>query len=71
MVDPLTVHARDGETLDALVNRSIGRTDGAVEMVLADNPGAAKFTRLPQGMAITIPPAATASPTAKLIDLWD
>ncbi|PZR37170.1 tail protein X [Caulobacter segnis] len=66
----LVVHARAGETLDAVVHRAIGRTEGVVEDVLAANPGAAAFTRLPEGMAIIITDEAQAAPIADLIDLW-
>lgn len=70
MAAPITIHARAGETLDAVVNRALARTAGVVEQVLAANPDAAAFTRLPEGMAITIPADAQVAPIADLIDLW-
>jgi len=69
MAGPITAYARDGDTLDALVNREVGRTEGVVEAVLAANPGAAG-ERLAAGVPITIPAEALAAPIADLIDLW-
>lgn len=71
MAEPIIATARAGETLSALVARTVGRTAGVVEKVLAANPGAGALTRLPQGYAITIPTQALAAPAVQLIDLWD
>lgn len=70
MAAPFVAVARAGETLDALVNRVVGRTGGVVEAVLAANPGAARL-RLAEGDQITIPATALIPPAAPLIDLWD
>lgn len=71
MAGPLIAHARAGEPLDALLHRTIGRTAGAVEAVLAANPGLSASARLTEGQAVTIPAAAATPPAAPLIDLWD
>jgi len=67
---PITARARAGDTVDALVHRTIGRTAGVVELVLAANPGAAAQPRLTDGAEILIPVEAQAAPIADLIDLW-
>lgn len=68
----LTERARQGESLDALVWRVLGRTSGAVEAVMEANPGiAAQAAALPEGRLVTIPVAAAAPPRAALIQLWD
>lgn len=67
-----TVTAQQDEALDALVWRAIGRSAGAVEAVLAANPGlAASATALPEGAAVFIPAAAAAPISQPLIQLWD
>lgn len=70
MAAAITAYARAGDTIDAVLHRELGRTQGVTEAVLAANPDAAAFTRLPEGMAITIPASAQAAPIADLIDLW-
>ena len=71
MAEPIIARAQAGDTLDALVDRAVGRTSGVVEAVLLANPGLADLVVLPQGAAVTIPAAAQAPPAADLIDLWD
>lgn len=67
-----TVIAQQDEALDALVWRAIGRSAGAVEAVLAANPGlGAMGAALPEGAVVFIP-AAAATPVAQpLVQLWD
>ncbi|MBN3238316.1 phage tail protein [Pectobacterium carotovorum] len=67
----MNVIAQQGDTLDALCYRHYGRTQGAVEAVLAANPGLAEFGAiLPHGTAVTLPDIASA-PVAETVSLWD
>jgi phage tail protein X len=68
---PLTVSARAGEPLDALVWRTNGSAD--VEPVLEANPGlAALGAFLPEGTPVLIPETApAAAAAAQLVQLWD
>lgn len=68
----LSVRARDGEAIDALVWRTLGRTRDAVEAVIAVNPGlGARLLGLPAGQLVRIPLDAGAQARPRLIDLWD
>jgi phage tail protein X len=65
--------ANQGETLDALCWRVLGRTDGVTEAALAANPGlAALGPVLPLGTSVNLPDTvqATQSQTA-LVQLWN
>ena len=65
-----TVHARDGETLDALLHRHLGQTAGHTEATLAANPGiAAHGATLPIGTPVHIATAPAAP--RNIIHLWD
>lgn len=65
-----TVRARQGDTLDALCWRHLGRTTGAVEATLDANPGLARLAAdIPQDTAVTL--VAPAAAPAKLVNLWD
>jgi phage tail protein X len=69
---PMTVTAQDGETLDALVWRVLGRGPGAVEPVLEANPGLADLgCVLPRGRKVLIPVAADAPAATPSVSLWD
>jgi phage tail protein X len=65
--------ARDGETLDAICWRELGRTGGVVEQSLALNPGLADLgPALPAGTEVTLPdPAQLAQPVRETVKLWD
>ena len=66
------VAAHQDEALDSLVWRATGKCAGALETVLAANPGlAAMGEALPEGAVVLIPAAATAPVTQPLIQLWD
>jgi phage tail protein X len=71
--DPDYVRARQDEVLDAMVWRVTGLASGAVESVLAANPGLANLgTHLPQGYPVFIPALAAVPSTARpLVQLWD
>lgn len=67
-----TVTAHQDEALDALVWRATGRCVGALEAVLAANPGlAAAGAALPEGAVVFIPAAAVTPASRPLIQLWD
>lgn len=65
--------AQDGETVDEICWRVLGRTQGVTEQAHALNPGlAALGPRLPGGAAVTLPEIAeTARPARQTIQLWD
>lgn len=69
----MRVNAHQGDTLDLLCHRHLGRTSGVVEQTLRDNPGlAALGPVLPHGTAVTLPDAAPAAPPQNdFIQLWD
>lgn len=68
-----TLHARQGDTLDALLWRDLGLRADALADVLGANPGlAALGPVLPTGTAVTVPDtAARAAPVRPLLQLWD
>ncbi|HWX66029.1 MAG TPA: tail protein X [Rhodanobacter sp.] len=69
----MIVRANQGETLDALCQRALGRTEGVTEAALAANPGLADLgVVLPIGTAVHLPDTvqATQSQTA-LVQLWN
>jgi phage tail protein X len=68
----MRVHARQGDTLDALCWRHLGRTAGAVEAALEANPGlAALGPVLPHGTPVDLPEAAAREPARPaLTQLW-
>lgn len=69
----MRVHARQGDTLDALCWRHLGRTAGVVEAALESNPGLASLgTVLPHGTAVDLPDSTPSAPTNRaLVQLWD
>lgn len=69
----MIVRARQGDTLDALCQRELGRTEGVTEAALAANPGLADLGAvLPMGTVVNLPDTvqATQSQTA-LVQLWN
>lgn len=69
----MRVYAQQGDTLDALCWRHLGRTAAVVEAALEANPGVADLGDvLPHGTAIDLPEPAAAAPAGRtLIQLWD
>jgi phage tail protein X len=63
----------DGETVDAICWRVLGRTQGVTEQVLALNPGlAALGPALPAGTMINLPEVAQLTPAVReTVNLWD
>jgi len=68
-----TATALEGDTVDAICWRELGRTRAVTEQVLAMNPGlAALGTRLPAGTLVMLPDVAAAAPTVlESVKLWD
>lgn len=66
------VRAHQGETLDRLCYRVLGRTAGVTEQALELNPGLAEFgPELPHGTLVTLPDEqAVEPPVADTIQLW-
>lgn len=66
-----TVYAHQGETLDALLYRVVGATDGITERVLEMNPGLAdKGPILAEGTAVQVPETPTGTRRIETIQLW-
>lgn len=65
--------ARDGETVDALCWRVLGRTGAVTEQVLELNRGLADLGPvLPAGTVVILPePQALAVPVRETVKLWD
>lgn len=65
--------SRQGETIDAICWRELGRTRDVTEQVLTLNPGlAALGPVLPPGTAVELPdPASTVPARRETVQLWD
>ena len=68
-----TATAMEGETVDAICWRMLGRTRDVTEQVLALNPGlAARGPALPAGTLVLLPDMATLAPAVlETVNLWD
>ena len=68
----MLVRANQGETLDALCQRVLGRTAAVTEAAYAANPGLADLGPiLPMGYAVDLPDTTVATqPQAALVQLW-
>lgn len=68
----MDVRARQGDTVDLLCWRHLGRTAGVVEQTYALNPGLAELgATLPAGTLVALAPAAPSIPTTQTVQLWD
>lgn len=69
----MKVIAHQGDTLDLLCQRHLGRTAGVTETALRMNPGlAALGPVLPMGTAVELPEVpTTATAETKIEQLWD
>ncbi|GHE20105.1 tail protein X [Halomonas urumqiensis] len=66
-------HARahQGDTLDALCYRVLGRTDGVTEQALDMNPGLAELGPiLPHGTLVTLPEEQRTPAVVDTVQLW-
>ena len=69
----MQVIAHQGDSLDALLYRHLGTSDG-LETIYADNPGLATLGPiLPMGTRVTLPELASVQSreNTTLIQLWD
>jgi phage tail protein X len=67
----MRVIAEQGDTVDALCWRYVGRTQGVVEQVYALNAGLAEVgVILPHGQPVDLPDITTA-PQRETVNLWD
>lgn len=67
----MKVAAHQGDTVDLICHRHLGRTDIVVG-VLDANPGlAALGPILPMGTEVVLPDSAPAAATKTLVQLWD
>lgn len=65
------VRARQGDTLDAICWRHLGRTAGVTEAALVANPGLAELGPiLPHGQLVELPDVAP-QPDRRMVQLWD
>lgn len=61
----------DGDTADLIAYRTLGRTAGATEALLALNPGlAAAGPILPAGIVVELPRLAEPEPAPRVV-LWE
>lgn len=69
----MRVITHQGDTVDALCFRHLGRTQGVVEIVLENNPGLADYGPvLPHGLQVKLPDITTQpTTTPTLLRLWD
>ncbi|MFK3649279.1 tail protein X [Lysobacter enzymogenes] len=71
----MRVYARQGDTLDLLCWRHLGRTVGLLEMALELNPGLCQLGAiLPHGTPVELPeltPSTAAAAVRPLVQLWD
>lgn len=69
----VTAIAVEGETVDAICWRTLGRTRAVTEQVLALNPGLADLgSRLPAGTVVRLPELTEAAPAViQTVKLWD
>lgn len=66
-----TATTRDGDTVDQVLWRTLGRTSGVTEATLELNPGlAALGAVLPAGVLITLPAVTTPAPVRETVKLW-
>lgn len=63
--------AYQGETVDQLCHRVVGRTAGVTEAVLRANPGLADLgTKLPEGTLVIIPDLPKTQAKLSTVQLW-
>lgn len=69
----MKVRAIEGDTLDLICWRELGRTAGVVEAALEANPGLADLGPiLTMGTPVILPDGAIAAPeTRDIVQLWD
>jgi phage tail protein X len=68
----MNVAAQQGDTLDLICQRHLGRTAGVVEAALEANPGlAALGPVLPMGTTVMLPDQSPAAAQTSLLQLWD
>ena len=68
----MRVIAQQGDTVDVLCHRHLGRTAGVTEAVMESNPGiSALGPVLPMGTAVELPDQLPAETNTNLIQLWD
>jgi phage tail protein X len=68
----MRVFARQGDTVDALCYRHLGRTQGVVEATLEANAGLADLGPvLPLGYAVDLPDPPNDQSIVKLVNLFD
>lgn len=68
----MQVRANQGETLDAICQRVLGRTAGVTEVAMAANPGLSDLGPvLPIGTLVNLPDVVqTARTETALVQLW-
>lgn len=68
----LRVRSIQGDTLDLLCQRHLGRTAGVTEAALSMNPGlAALGPILPMGTDVDLPDVADQDTPTTILQLWD
>ncbi|HDR9359277.1 TPA: tail protein X [Burkholderia vietnamiensis] len=68
----MRVYAQQGDTVDALCFRYLGRTQSVVETTLEMNAGLADYGPvLPHGLAVDLPDPPSDQTTIQLVNLFD
>ncbi|CAN7192778.1 tail protein X [Trinickia sp. LjRoot230] len=68
----MRVYAQQGDTVDSLCFRHLGRTQSVVEATLEANPGLADYGPvLPIGLVVDLPDPPNDQSTVQLINLFD
>jgi phage tail protein X len=68
----MRVTTQQGDTVDALCHRHLGRTRGVVEATLEANEGLADYGPiLPMALAVDLPDPPNDQPSLPQIKLWD
>ncbi|MEM5451900.1 tail protein X [Paraburkholderia guartelaensis] len=68
----MRVYAQQGDTVDVLCFRYLGRTKSVVEATLELNAGLADYGPvLPLGLAVDLPDAPNDQSTVQLVNLFD
>jgi len=67
----LTYRTSDGDMLDWICSKHYGRTSGAVETVLAANPGLADLGPVYEAGTLILLPELPAAELSAAVKLWD
>lgn len=68
----MLVRSLQGDTVDKLCYRHLGKTEGVTEATLGLNHGLTSYgPTLPAGVLVTLPDVTEATATTPTVQLWD